>query len=204
MTWPVGTKASTTNIDAGSDKPALARPDIKQNIDNVNAIIDEFDIASPNNGDILTYNSSSGAWEPGAASSSGPRLAAITVGSGEQLVSGNIYRAAISNDFDSDSITSITGGGYQFTLSAGTYFIELVPFLDSVTTGEEAAWQVWNETDSSETAIFGPNQIATTTERFFSGSRIFAIADSKTFSFRQNDADINDRNSTPTFKIFKQ
>ena len=41
MTWPT-TPAGTTNIDAGSDKPALARPDIKQNIDNVNAIIDYF------------------------------------------------------------------------------------------------------------------------------------------------------------------
>ena len=35
MAWPSGTKASTTNVDAGSDKPRLARPDIKQNIDNV-------------------------------------------------------------------------------------------------------------------------------------------------------------------------
>lgn len=41
MAWP-STKAGTTNIDAGSDKPALARPDIKQNIDNVNNIIDYY------------------------------------------------------------------------------------------------------------------------------------------------------------------
>ena len=44
MSWPT-TKAGTTNIDAGSDKPALARPDIKQNIDNV-----LFVVASGNNG----------------------------------------------------------------------------------------------------------------------------------------------------------
>lgn len=41
MAWP-STKAATTNIDAGSDKPALARADIKQNIDNVNSIIDYY------------------------------------------------------------------------------------------------------------------------------------------------------------------
>lgn len=41
-TWPSGTKASTEHLDAGSDKPRLARPDIKQNVDNVNDIIDYF------------------------------------------------------------------------------------------------------------------------------------------------------------------
>ena len=42
MTWPSGSKAATTNVDAGSDRPKDARSDIKQNIDNVNAIIDYF------------------------------------------------------------------------------------------------------------------------------------------------------------------
>lgn len=42
MTIP-STKASTTNVDAGADKISLARPDIKQNIDNVNEIIDHLD-----------------------------------------------------------------------------------------------------------------------------------------------------------------
>ena len=41
-TWPSSTKASTANVDSGYDKPRLARPDIKQNIDNVNDIIDYF------------------------------------------------------------------------------------------------------------------------------------------------------------------
>ena len=39
-TWPSGSKASTANLDSGSDKPRLARADIKQNVDNVNDIID--------------------------------------------------------------------------------------------------------------------------------------------------------------------
>jgi hypothetical protein len=42
MAWPSGTKAATTNVDAGTDQPKLARADIKQNIDNVNSIIDYF------------------------------------------------------------------------------------------------------------------------------------------------------------------
>jgi hypothetical protein len=55
-TWPSGTKASTANLDAGTDKPSLARPDIKQNVDNVNDIIDMFDISAPSDGDALVYN----------------------------------------------------------------------------------------------------------------------------------------------------
>jgi hypothetical protein len=47
MTWPSGTKASTTNVDAGTDRIADARPDIKQNIDNVNEIIDFYDADGP-------------------------------------------------------------------------------------------------------------------------------------------------------------
>jgi hypothetical protein len=41
MTIPT-TKASTANVDQGSDKISLARADIKQNIDNVNEIIDHL------------------------------------------------------------------------------------------------------------------------------------------------------------------
>ena len=41
MTWPT-TTISTSNMDAGGDNPALARADIKQMADNVNAIKDEF------------------------------------------------------------------------------------------------------------------------------------------------------------------
>ena len=62
-TWPSGTKASTANLDAGTDRPSLARPDIKQNVDNVNAIIDMFDITTPSNGQILKYNLSNTRFE---------------------------------------------------------------------------------------------------------------------------------------------
>jgi hypothetical protein len=55
-TWPT-TKASTDNVDSGSDKPRLAREDIKQNIDNVNSIIDIFNIGSVSEGQTLVYDS---------------------------------------------------------------------------------------------------------------------------------------------------
>ena len=55
-TWPAGTKASTDNLDQGSDSPRLARADLLQNVQNVNAIIDTFNISSPTNGQILKYS----------------------------------------------------------------------------------------------------------------------------------------------------
>jgi len=62
-TWPSSTKASTDNVDSGSDKPRLARADIKQNIDNTNAIIDSFNITSPAEGQTLVYDSSNARFE---------------------------------------------------------------------------------------------------------------------------------------------
>ena len=62
-TWPSGTKASTANLDSGTDKPRLARVDIKQNVDNVNDVIDFFNGSSPADGDIFVYNSSNAKFE---------------------------------------------------------------------------------------------------------------------------------------------
>ena len=62
-TWPAGSKAATTHLDAGTDSPRLARGDIKQNVDNVNAIIDMFNIDSPSANQILKYNTSNARFE---------------------------------------------------------------------------------------------------------------------------------------------
>lgn len=55
-TWPAGTKASTDNLDQGSDSPRLARADLLQNVQNVNAVIDTFNISAPTNNQILKYS----------------------------------------------------------------------------------------------------------------------------------------------------
>ena len=127
MAWPSGSKAGTTNVDAGSDKPALARADIKQNIDNVNSIIDTFDIASPNNGDILVYNSTSGAWEPGAPSSGGPNISLLTSNGTYDTGIATYYRHNItfSETSDLDSIVSVDGTTGVFTLGAGRYLLQV-------------------------------------------------------------------------------
>jgi len=67
-TWPAGTKASTDNLDQGSDSPRLARADILQNVQNVNAIIDMFNISAPTNNQILAYSTANGRFDLTSAS----------------------------------------------------------------------------------------------------------------------------------------
>ena len=70
-TWPAGTKASTDNLDQGSDSPRLARADLLQNVQNVNAIIDTFNISGPTNGQILKYSTANARFDL-AAEAQGP------------------------------------------------------------------------------------------------------------------------------------
>ena len=61
MAWPTSTKSTTTHTDSPSDNPQNARAEIKQDIDNVNAIIDTFDLSTtPEQGSILAYDSATG------------------------------------------------------------------------------------------------------------------------------------------------
>ena len=128
MAWPSGTKASTANVDQGGDKISLARADIKQNIDNVNEIIDHINITSPSDGDVLRYSSSSGKWEQVASTSIITQFAVFQDNGSASAVSlgGYDYRS-VTEIFDSGnfaSITTDTNGIDQINLSDGTYMIE--------------------------------------------------------------------------------
>lgn len=114
-TWPAGTKAGTTNLDAGTDSPRLARPDIKQNVDNVNAIIDMFNIDSPSANQILKYNSSNARFELGTDNTgssagitfAGDDSAGINIADGGQLyIQGGTN---ITTSTNSDGTLTITG-----------------------------------------------------------------------------------------------
>ena len=191
MTWPASTKAGTTNIDAGSDKPALARPDIQQNIDNVNAIIDEFDIASPSNGDILTYNSTSGAWEPGAAST-GTNVALITRTSlSEQNVSSNIYRLGYTESDPNGFVTAVDS--FQIQLAAGSYLFDC---FQSETDQTAATLEIYDETNTTDLLNIGYNEIGSTGEGYRQGKTIQTFAGTTNISFRVDEVDVNKRNGT--------
>jgi hypothetical protein len=62
-TWPSATKASTANLDSGTDSPASARADLKTNVDNVNSVIDMFNIGSPTDNQILQYSTANSRFE---------------------------------------------------------------------------------------------------------------------------------------------
>ena len=123
-TWPSGSKASTANLDAGTDSPRLARADIKQNVDNVNAIIDMFNISSPTNGQILKYNASNTRFELDTDATGSAVSATTFVGddsSGTAVNPGETFKIAgatgITTAVSGDTLT-ITGTAQDFAYSS--------------------------------------------------------------------------------------
>ena len=151
MAWPTSTKSTTTHTDSPSDNPQNARAEIKQDIDNVNAIIDTFDLSTtPEQGSILAYDSATGkfsstgtqnlakayfiykGFETGLVHSGGSGLPGAADGTASQSDAGNY---PITSDgrrdkmmdrqdkFDPYNLTTdITGDGIQ--LGPGTYLVQ--------------------------------------------------------------------------------
>ena len=110
-TWPSSTKAPTTNLDAGTDSPRLARADIKQNVDNVNAIVDMFNIpGSPSDNYILKYNSSTSKFDMEAEAGSQSLFNTIAVAGQSNVVA----------DAATDTLTLVAGTNMTITTNAGT------------------------------------------------------------------------------------
>jgi hypothetical protein len=125
-TWPTGTKASTANLDSGTDSPRLARADIKQNVDNVNAIIDMFNIDGPTNGQILKYNTSNARFELDTDATGSAVSATTFVGddsTGTAVNPGETFKIAgatgITTAVTGDTLT-ITGTAQDFAFSSLT------------------------------------------------------------------------------------
>ena len=145
-TWPSGTKASVTNLDAGSDSPRLARPDIKQNVDNVNAIVDMFNIpGSPSDNYILKYNSSTSKFDMEAEAGSQSLFNTIAVAGQSNVVA----------DAATDTLTLVAGTNMTITTNAGTDTITITgPTLTSFLT--DATLEVVGD-DSSGTTFSAKN-----------------------------------------------
>ena len=120
-TWPTSS-ASTANLDAGTDKPSLARADLKTNVDNTNAVIDMFNVtATPTNNYILKYSSSTTKFEMVAAPTSGMTDFTVAGDSGtNQTVA------------DGNTLT-ITGGTNLNSVASATDIITIN--LDTTVTG---------------------------------------------------------------------
>lgn len=125
-TWPSGSKASTANLDSGTDSPRLARADIKQNVDNVNAVIDMFNIDSPTDGQILKYNASNTRFELDTDATGSATSATTFVGddsTGTAVNPGETFRIAgatgITTAVSGDTLT-ITGTAQDFAFGSLT------------------------------------------------------------------------------------
>ena len=127
-TWPSATKASTANVDAGTDQISLARADIKQNMDNVNDIIDIFNIASPSNGDLMQYSSSTEKWE---------KVASTAVGQTAQLIIP--FTGWVVTQAAADGNTSSAGAEartFRQALLGGAYYLRGVGTAPTLTAAE--------------------------------------------------------------------
>lgn len=204
MAWPT-TPAGTTNVDAGSDKPSLARADIKQNIDNVNSIISEFNISSPSDGDLLQYSSSSGKWEQVASSTVGGSMligTLQTVATTWELVSGNIYRRNFTLGFNPSTFMA-KNGDFQLTLGAGNYLIQANGSTSAIN-DTEANMTVYDETGASEIGILAQYiEISSTNDGVFEGQIGFTLSAQSNVSFRQDASSSTNRNSNLKIAVYK-
>ena len=149
MSWPT-TQAGTTHLDAGTDNPGSARSDIKQNVDNVNAILDFYSTSGPYAtvgnytkqqyfGLATLTDASSIAWDL-----SSNQVAQVTLGGSRALsnptnkVAGATYILIVKQD-GSGSRTLSFGSDYKFpggtapTLSTGANDVDIIAFLSDGT-----------------------------------------------------------------------
>ena len=199
MAWPKNTKASTANVDAGTDLISNARGDIKQNIDNVNDIIDTFDIGSDSagqlqDGDLLKYVASSNSFVPIAqtAIASTRAFGSFALrgpGTGNsELISGSTYRKAIltTENIIDTVFTELADstGDFIVQLAAGTYLVYPFP---GATVGDSVALLSLHNEDSDTVILnnfFSGNEIATSGESITKGFKTFTLASNTNISFR--------------------
>jgi hypothetical protein len=126
-TWP-STKATTTHLSDGTDDPNQARPQISQNIDNVNSIIDYFTVSTPAEGDILQYDSVDARWENKSIASSGlQKVVYLSLLSNSDQGSVNFYR--FNELSDPYGIATFSSG--KLRLETGTYTVEASLMIDA-------------------------------------------------------------------------
>jgi len=202
-TWPSATKASTTNVDAGTDQISLARADIKQNMDNVNDIIDIFNIASPTNGDLMQYNSSTTKWEKVASTAVGStaKAAQISFSTGQAISGGYRYLISLSGIQDAYGIITLSDSNYRFALTAGTYQFCNVNGTLTTNVGSATANTIYNYTDSVDLLTFTVQRDASPAPAFITPASNFQILTStKTLELRTTGSQ---RNGFDTMVVIK-
>tara|TARA_X000001382_G_scaffold130676_2_gene126422 strand:- start:8339 stop:9034 length:696 start_codon:yes stop_codon:yes gene_type:complete len=199
MSWPSNTKAATTYVDSDTDEISRARRDIKKNFDNVNDIIDEFNIASPQNNNTLEYNTSESRFNLGTSFTQGEHKAIISLdttlgvhddvqdSSGEHYEQ---YAGGFSIDYtNSLGITVGTSGGRsKITFPAGSYIVRHIEHEEGNGT-QYLIETYWTDNGSNTTTAFQDDvtvywsgAMAKISGVNTSAKRLYQMADVVTFS----------------------
>jgi len=141
-TWPT-TKATTTYLDQGTDSPRLARPELKQNVDNVNDIIDMFNISSPTNNQILKYSTAAGRFELATDTSTGITLVGddstgTLISDGETIKIAGTQNITTAVSGDTLTITGPNLTSYITTSSTNTLTNKSIALSTNTITGTTA------------------------------------------------------------------
>ena len=122
MSWPADNKSDITRLDNANDTLGRSRREIKRGIDNVNSILDEFDINSVDAFTILQYKS--GQWKPVDTTSLGMKTAIIETNL-DTAANINVRQQPYFNVlFDPFNITSTDSALGNLFLTQGTYYFE--------------------------------------------------------------------------------
>jgi len=160
-TWPC-TTISTTHLDAGSDRPSLARADLKQMADVVNELVNYGDPALSIGGGY-------------------PFFIIYAILGTEQSVGGQ-YRWSITEQYDPDALTTLSDSNYRFSLDAGTWiFNPLAGFTGSDT---KEALIIYNYTGSSTLATMQNIEVGTTGTTVVRGTLPIVVASNITCELR--------------------
>lgn len=174
-TWPT-VKAVTTAMDDATDDPNVARPEIKQNVDNVNKIIDAFHSVTPSDDNLWQYNATNTRWEavtPDSVLSTiiGKTMVVLELGNDAPgpTVSGTTQYNTITEHHDTGNLCSINTAsslGNRFTLGSGTYLISCNAVYHN---SDTQSVKIINVTGGTDIATGRVNEIGTTGDSMQSG-----------------------------------
>ena len=150
MSWPADNKSDITRLDNANDTLGRSRREIKRGIDNVNSILDEFDINSVDAFTILQYKS--GQWKPVDTTSLGMKTAIIET---NLDTAANYYQLSI-----------ITSNQTYYTILDPDYF-------DSDAIYYTMGFSVFADMDVSDTASIAIAQSGGTSQTDINGQAIY-------------------------------
>jgi len=181
MTWPTD-KAATTYVDNDADPIWRARSDIKKNFDNVNSIIDHFNIAGATQGQTLEYDATNDRWNLSNARATQQKEAVISLDERFTDASGFVnYTGGYTIEYtNTTGITVGTESGRSIiTFPAGSYVIRMLDLVYDIP--DDITFRTrW--TDSSGSTVYWQGQTYTTFGTGSNRNRDYVLGTVETFA----------------------